>query len=79
MRRLCAEFLGLGGSIIKMVAGTYALEVELGVPIHRMWKVARKIDVVAPKLMPDLFGGSELLEGDGGTGTVRVITLGPGK
>lgn len=42
-----------------------------------MWKVARKIDVVAPKLMPDLFGGSELLEGDGGTGTVRVITLGP--
>jgi hypothetical protein len=56
---------------------TAGVEVELGVPVHRMWSAARKVELLLPKLIPDVFTACDV-EGDGGPGTVRVYHCGPG-
>ncbi len=46
---------------------------------ERCMKIARNSDIILPQLMPQFFQKSERVEGDGGVGTVRLMTLGPGK
>lgn len=48
------------------------------VPLDVSWKTVRKGDKLLPKLLPHLFAKIETLEGDGGVGTVRLVTLGEG-
>jgi hypothetical protein len=40
-------------------------------------KVARNSDLLLPQVLPQFFQKCERVEGDGGAGTVRLITLGP--
>ncbi len=44
-----------------------------------IWKACKNVDEVLPRVMPDYFQKSEYLEGNGGPGTLRLITMGPGK
>lgn len=52
------------------------LEVNLSVPVHRIWSAAKKIDVLMPLALPDVFSRCDL-DGDGGPGTIRVYHCGP--
>lgn len=45
-------------------------------PLEQSWKLAKCSDKVLPKVLPHIFAKCERLEGDGGAGTVRVVTLG---
>lgn len=53
------------------------VEVKLGVPVRRIWSAAKKIDVLMPLVLPDVFSSCDL-DGDGGPGTIRVYHCGPG-
>lgn len=53
------------------------VEVNLGVPVHRIWSASKKIDVLMPLVLPDVFSSCDL-DGDGGPGTIRVYHCGPG-
>jgi len=48
------------------------------VPLDVSWKMLKKGDQIVPKLLPEFFAKIETLEGDGGAGTIRVVTLGEG-
>lgn len=48
------------------------------VPIEASWKLVKKGDELLPKVLPAYFAKVEVLEGDGGAGTTRVVTLGEG-
>ncbi|KAG0626264.1 hypothetical protein M758_2G115200 [Ceratodon purpureus] len=52
------------------------VEVKLGVPVERMWSAAKKIEVLMPQVLPDVFVRCDL-EGDGGPGSIRVYHCGP--
>ena len=47
-------------------------------PLAESWKLAKCSDKVLPKVLPHIFAKCDRLEGDGGAGTVRVVTLGSG-
>lgn len=47
-------------------------------PLERLWNMCKATDHVFPKMLPHLVAKSEKLEGDGGAGTVRIVTLGDG-
>lgn len=47
--------------------------------VDAIWKACKNVDEVLPRVMPDYFQKSEYLEGNGGPGTLRLITMGPGK
>ncbi|GLJ33407.1 hypothetical protein SUGI_0672370 [Cryptomeria japonica] len=52
-------------------------EVELGAPASAVWKVFTKDFVdVFPKLLPNSFTSIQLLEGDGGVGTLFLFKFG---
>lgn len=53
------------------------VEVKLGVPVERMWSAAKKIELLMPKVLPDVFVTCGL-DGDGGPGSIRVYHCGPG-
>jgi hypothetical protein len=40
-------------------------------------RIARDADLILPELLPQFFKKTERLEGDGGVGTIRLMTLGP--
>ncbi|CAM6022718.1 unnamed protein product [Sphagnum balticum] len=45
--------------------------------VDAIWKACKNVDEVLPRVMPDYFQKSEYLEGNGGPGTLRLITMGP--
>lgn len=48
-------------------------------PLEQSWKMVRNSDTILPKVLPHVFAKCERLEGDGGAGTIRMVTLGDGK
>lgn len=55
------------------------VEVTSTVPADKLFKgLLVDIDTVLPKAFPPAMKGVEILEGDGGVGTVKLITLGEG-
>ncbi|GLJ33406.1 hypothetical protein SUGI_0672360 [Cryptomeria japonica] len=60
-----------------MMVNKTSWEVELGVPATAVWKVFTKdlVDVF-PKLLPNIFTSIQLLEGDGGVGTLFLFKFG---
>lgn len=50
----------------------------LDVPLERAWKIAKNSHQLLPQLMPEIFESIDLEEGDGGPGSVFVLTMGPG-
>jgi len=48
------------------------------VPLDVSWKMLKKSPQIVPKLLPEIVAKVETLQGDGGAGTIRVVTLGEG-
>ncbi|KAJ7566676.1 hypothetical protein O6H91_02G114200 [Diphasiastrum complanatum] len=60
------------------MAQVLATQVELKVPAKAIWK-AFAVDghLLLPKVVPQVISSVEILEGDGGVGTVRLVKFGP--
>ncbi|KAL1542954.1 major allergen Pru ar 1-like [Salvia divinorum] len=62
-----------------MVAITYDIEIPSAVPAAKMFKaMVLDADTLVPKIMPQAIKSVEILEGDGGVGTVKIIHFGEG-
>ncbi|XP_042054603.1 major allergen Pru ar 1-like [Salvia splendens] len=62
-----------------MVAITYDIEIPSSVPAAKMFKaMVLDADTLIPKIMPQAIKSVEILEGDGGVGTVKIIHFGEG-
>ncbi|XP_057772348.1 major allergen Pru ar 1-like [Salvia miltiorrhiza] len=62
-----------------MVAITYDMEILSSIPAAKMFKaVVLDADTLIPKIMPQAIKSVEILEGDGGVGTVKIIHFGDG-
>ncbi|XP_024400244.1 pathogenesis-related protein 2 [Physcomitrium patens] len=49
----------------------------LDLPLERAWKIGKNSFEILPQLMPEYFESIDLEEGDGGPGSVFVLTMGP--
>ncbi|OVA02895.1 Bet v I domain [Macleaya cordata] len=60
--------------------GQLSKEIEVTVPATDIWEVYGSLELgkLIPKLMPDILRDVEVVEGDGGVGTVLKLTLPPG-
>ncbi|PIM98483.1 hypothetical protein CDL12_29036 [Handroanthus impetiginosus] len=62
-----------------MGAITYDMEIPSSIPASKMFKaVVLDADTLIPKIMPQAVKNVEILEGDGGVGTVKLIHFGEG-
>ncbi|KAL6519859.1 hypothetical protein OROMI_032753 [Orobanche minor] len=62
-----------------MGAFTYEMENKSSIPAARMFKAAvLDLDTLIPKIMPQAIEKIEILEGDGGVGTVKIVHFGEG-
>ncbi|KAH7843334.1 hypothetical protein Vadar_015324 [Vaccinium darrowii] len=58
---------------------TYDTEVPCSIPPARIFKAfVLDADTLIPKIMPQVFKSVETVDGDGGAGTIKLITLGEG-
>ncbi|BBN06973.1 hypothetical protein MPTK1_3g25440 [Marchantia polymorpha subsp. ruderalis] len=53
------------------------VEVELRVPLQKLWEALKNLNLLASKIAPNLT--HQILEGDGGVGTVNLIQFGDGR
>ncbi|KAH7676464.1 Bet v I type allergen protein [Dioscorea alata] len=60
-----------------MVAGSFTHETTSSVAPDRLWKAAILDHELIPKLCAEQIASLELLEGDGGVGTITKLTLTP--
>ncbi|KAG8066054.1 hypothetical protein GUJ93_ZPchr0004g38190 [Zizania palustris] len=60
--------------------GSLCHEFETGLPAAEVWEVygGLRIGYLAPQLVPQVFSKVELVEGDGGVGTVLHVIFSPG-
>ncbi|KAI3469846.1 hypothetical protein Pfo_026509 [Paulownia fortunei] len=62
-----------------MGAITYDMEIPSSIPAAKMFKaVVLDADTLIPKIMPQAIKNVQILEGDGGVGTVKIIHFGEG-
>lgn len=62
-----------------MVAGCITFDLTFSVSIHRLWVASACDDhILAPKLLPHFFTGAELVNGDGGEGSIKIFNFTPG-
>ncbi|EFJ06119.1 hypothetical protein SELMODRAFT_126206 [Selaginella moellendorffii] len=61
-----------------MVAGSVATELQIKVPLERVWKAIKDSNNMFPKALPDAFTSVQTVEGDGKVGSVRLVHFGPG-
>ncbi|KAH6770288.1 hypothetical protein C2S52_015091 [Perilla frutescens var. hirtella] len=62
-----------------MGAITYDIEIPSSIPAAKMYKaVVLDADTLIPKIMPQAIKNVEILEGDGGVGTVKLVHFGEG-
>ncbi|KAH7844960.1 hypothetical protein Vadar_033712 [Vaccinium darrowii] len=62
-----------------MGAITYDMEVSSSIPPSRMFKAfVLEADILIPKILPQAIKSVEILKGDGGAGTIKLITFGEG-
>lgn len=54
----------------------FEVEIELKTSPEKLWKSQKEFVTLFPKVMPDLFKGIDVIEGDGrSVGTVYVVTF----
>ena len=59
---------------------TYDMEVTSSIPPAKMFQAfVLDADTLIPKVLPQAFKSVEILEGDGGAGTTKLITFGEGQ
>jgi hypothetical protein len=62
----------------KTMAHTLSHTEVLNCGAQDAWECCKHSDKVLPDLLPQYFSSSEILEGNGGPGTLRVLHFGPG-
>ncbi|KAL6651304.1 hypothetical protein ACP70R_010229 [Stipagrostis hirtigluma subsp. patula] len=64
----------------KAMEGSLFHEYETGLPAADVWEVYGGLlaGQLVPQLLPEVFSKVELLEGDGGVGTILLVTFPPG-
>jgi hypothetical protein len=65
----------------KKMFGEVEHELELDVPASEAWELFGSIGIgkLAEEKMPELFQKVEIIEGDGGVGTILKLTFTPGR
>ncbi|KAL4579316.1 hypothetical protein LXL04_015457 [Taraxacum kok-saghyz] len=59
---------------------TYDMEIETTVPAAKLYQAfIIDGDTLVPKVVPQAMKSIDILEGDGGAGTIKLITFGEGK
>lgn len=66
------------GSKVETMSQTLTYTEVLHCSAEEMWEACKHADTILPDLMPELFAKSELLQGHGEPGSIRVITMGSG-
>ena len=79
LRQLLFLLAILSSQFSSAMAHQLNTEFVSNLPLEQSWKLAKHSDHILPKVLPHVFSKSERLEGDGGAGTVRIVTLGDGK
>lgn len=76
---MCVPYQG-HRELTKAMEGSLCHEFETGLPAAEVWDVYGGLLVgqLIPQLLPDMFSKVELVEGDGGVGTVLLVTFPPG-
>jgi hypothetical protein len=59
------------------MAQTLSHTESLNIAAEDAWECCKHSDKILPDLLPEYFSGSEILEGNGGPGTLRVLKFGP--
>ena len=57
---------------------TYSSEMTSPIPPARLFKAAILDDTLLPKILPQAIKSVEILEGDGGAGTIKLSKFGEG-
>ncbi|XP_071694602.1 root allergen protein-like [Rutidosis leptorrhynchoides] len=52
------------------------IEIASSFPAEKLFKAFSDFEIIAPKINPSVFKSVETVEGDGGVGTIKVITFG---
>ncbi|CAA6669126.1 unnamed protein product [Spirodela intermedia] len=61
-----------------MVAGSFTQEIESPIAPARLWKAGiLDADVLLPKLLPEVIASVDIIEGDGGVGTIKQCNFTP--
>ncbi|KAJ0980842.1 hypothetical protein J5N97_009097 [Dioscorea zingiberensis] len=59
-----------------MVVGGFSEELKSSVSPARLWKAAvSHVHIMLPKISPQFVASMEIVQGDGGVGTIKVITF----
>lgn len=53
-------------------------EIVLNIPAEKAWQIYRDNKILS-RINPDMLASAEYIEGDGSSGSLRVLKLGPGK
>ncbi|GJZ62612.1 root allergen protein-like protein [Tanacetum coccineum] len=61
-----------------MTTATIVAEVASSHPAETVFKVFCDFQVIAPKVNPSVFKSIETVEGNGGVGTIKLVTFGEG-
>ena len=61
-----------------MTTATIVVEVASSNPAETIFKVFCDFHVIAPKVNPSVFKSIETVEGNGGVGTIKLVTFGDG-
>lgn len=55
-------------------------QTEVSVGVEILWQaLAKDLKVIVPKVLPHIVKDVEVIEGDGGLGTILLFTFGSGK
>lgn len=65
---------------LKVMIKEVKTQANVGVGVDFLWKaLAKDLKDILPKMMPNLVKGADMLEGDGGLGTIYLFNFGPGE
>ncbi|KAI3730064.1 hypothetical protein L6452_18740 [Arctium lappa] len=59
-----------------MTSVSFEIEVPSSFPADKVFKVFSDFDTIAPKVYPELFKSIQIIEGNGGVGTIKIFTFG---
>ncbi|OEL13746.1 hypothetical protein BAE44_0025234 [Dichanthelium oligosanthes] len=73
-------YIRMATELTKAMKGSLCHEFETGLPAADVWEVygGLRAGYLVPQLLPEVFSKVELVEGDGGDGTVLLVTFPPG-
>ncbi|KAK9059122.1 hypothetical protein SSX86_021741 [Deinandra increscens subsp. villosa] len=59
-----------------MSTASFDIEIASSYPAEKVFKIYNDYHILVPKVNPQVFKSIETIEGDGGVGTIRLLTFG---